>query len=158
MTARHGRPDRSHRCGHMPTARIVGKIKRPAKLATYLEADHVGAGNANAFNMTCFGERDKTRKKRDTRMATHRGGRIIEVKGVCCDTIEKRSAFYRRLLSTSPQACHAVVSSLPTDQRRRKRFGIVPCASHGRLVLRGDSHGHCVCQRATTLKNVIFAK
>src|ERR1700730_12614273 len=113
MTARRGRTDGSHRCGHMPTARIVRKIKRPAKLAAYLEADHVGAGNAHAFNAARFGERDETRKKRDTRMTTHRRGRIIEVKGVCCDAIEERCALHRRLLSTSPQACHAVLSSVP---------------------------------------------
>src|ERR1700746_1021826 len=72
MAARRGRTDRSHRCGHMPTARIVSKIKRPTQLAACLEADHVGADNAYAFDMTSFGERNKTRKKRDARMATHR--------------------------------------------------------------------------------------
>src|ERR1700756_5441052 len=111
MTACRGRTDRSHRCSHMPTARIVRKIKRPAQLAACLEANHVSAGNARAFDITCFGERDKTRKKRDTRMAIRRGGRIVEAEGVCCDAVEKRSALHRRLLSTSPQDRHAVLIS-----------------------------------------------
>jgi hypothetical protein len=143
----------------MPTARIVCKIKCSAKLAAYLEADNIGAGNAHTFDMTSFRERDKTRKERDTRMATHRRGRIIEVKGVCRDTIEKRSALHSRLLPASPQACHAVLfSALPTGQQWRKRSDILACTSHNGLILGGDSHGHGISHCATTKRNVAFVK
>src|SRR4029077_17106130 len=111
------------------------------------------------FDMTRFGERDKARKQHDARMATHRRRGIIEVESVCRDAIEERRTLHRRLLSTAPQACQPAWSrALLFGQRRRKRFDVVACASHDRLVLRGNGHGHCVRQRPANLRDVVFAK